>query len=319
LNYAFVAQNLTRIAQIFKLMSSPIAAALNIDRAEIFLQCLEPRDTIAEVGFITTLAMMYIPTYTVSTLRLLLLDPSSSFFQDPDPASRELTKTIDFSISEVPVQNRTLETPPGPTDPSSFQLSPNRFFALNTLFARAFNGAVSQSDDLLRGSLWSTDQVTASSDLLLVMYNSGHNVSMSMDNLAVSMSNYIRSTGGLFSFTSTSNSTSSMVKGTALGMETYVHVRWAWLTLPVTCVISAFFFRISVILQTRRQGALVWKSSVLAYMFHGLDRTSVEERSTGQVTEMEGAAMKVKARLAREGSWRLLRVGRRVQGFDREK
>ena len=86
LNYAFVVSNPSSIEQIFRLIGSPVAAALNISESRIVVLSLQPRNTIAINGFITTLAMMYIPTYTVSTLRLLLLDPNSRFFQNPDPA-----------------------------------------------------------------------------------------------------------------------------------------------------------------------------------------------------------------------------------------
>jgi hypothetical protein len=159
--------------------------------------------------------------------------------------------------------------------------------------------------------------VIASSDLLLVMYNNGHNITTSMENLAVSMSNYIRSIGsgsGASSLatlpsnnTSSNNNTlsrndaSNMAKGTALAMETYVHVRWAWLTLPVMRVISALFLLVSVILETKKQGAMVWKSSVLAYLFHGLEKTSVEETSKKELSEMADAAKRMRVMIGRDG------------------
>jgi hypothetical protein len=317
-NYTFIVQNQTSIEQIFSFIVSPISRALNLEMDELIPNSIHPRNTIAEVGFITTLAYIFIPTSSLSTLRLLLLAKDCRLFQDPSPLAQTLMVSIDFSISEVPTQNLGTDTTPADlNEPSSFQLSQNRFFALNAWFAQAFDGTVEQSDDPLRGRLWSRDQVTASSDLLLAMYHNGHNISTSMDNLAISMSNHIRNTGGSSTLTS-SNNTSTTAKGTGLGMETYVHVRWAWLTLPVACVVSTLFFLISVILQTRRQGTLVWKSSVLAYLFHGLDRTSVRETSAEQVTEMTGAAAQVKVRLERDGDaiWKLLRVGRRVEGVD---
>jgi hypothetical protein len=82
---------------------------------------------------------MWIPTGSLSTLRLRLLDPNSRFFQISDSSWRALVQTIGFTISEVPVQNEVTRSL---TDPSSFQLSQNRFFTLNAWFARAFNGTV---------------------------------------------------------------------------------------------------------------------------------------------------------------------------------
>jgi hypothetical protein len=87
------------------LPSSP-AVALETPSDEVVMQYLQSRDTSTEVGSVTTLAFMWIPTRSLSALRLRLLDPNSRFFQISDPSRRALVQTIDFTISEVPVKKK---------------------------------------------------------------------------------------------------------------------------------------------------------------------------------------------------------------------
>ena len=66
--------------------------------------------------------------------------------------------------------------------------------------------------------------------------------------------------------------------GTALvyGQEgaavTYVEVRWIWLLLPYTLTVAGVIFLLMVMYGTYRAGAPVWKSSVHALLYHGLQR-----------------------------------------------
>jgi len=96
-----------------------------------------------------------------STSRLHLLDRNSLcllLYQSSDISIRARIWSIDLTITEVRMQDTNTEMRAylptiNPDDPSSFRLSRYRFFALNAWFARAFNGTVSQSYDLPRGSL----------------------------------------------------------------------------------------------------------------------------------------------------------------------
>jgi hypothetical protein len=85
------------------------------------------------------------------------------------------------------------------------------------------------------------------------------------------------------------------------------------------CVISAFFLLVSVILETKKQGATVWISSVQAYLFHGLEKTSVEETSKKELSEMADAAKRMRVMIGRdgEGSRRLVRLGTGLEGVGR--
>jgi hypothetical protein len=77
-------------------------------------------------------------------------------------------------------------------------------------------------------------------------------------NLAASMTNNMRTN-------------SDQINGTAWKTDTYVRVRWAWLTLPAGSVLLTFIFLLGSILRNRNRDVATWKSSVLAVLFHGLD------------------------------------------------
>jgi hypothetical protein len=106
LNYAFVLLNSTNVAQILSFLPSSPAVARDTPSDEVVMQYLQSRDTSTEVGSVTTLALMWIPTRSLSALRLRLLDPNSCFFQNSEPSRRALVQSIDFTISEVPAKTK---------------------------------------------------------------------------------------------------------------------------------------------------------------------------------------------------------------------
>lgn len=52
--------------------------------------------------------------------------------------------------------------------------------------------------------------------------------------------------------------------------QTYVHVTWPWLILPVALVIASCMVLLAAIISSSRHQTIVWKSSSLAVLFHGL-------------------------------------------------
>lgn len=183
-NYPSIVNSTATIAQIFSYLIPPLTTALNISNYDLEVQYLQPLNTLGTLGHLTTGAWIYIPTRTVSALRLLLQDPNSLLFQSSDPSQRELWQSIDFKVSEIPAEASYPDaTTASPIERPPFHLSQNRFFALNAWFARAFNGTVTKTNEVVSGYLSSMDQgngigqVTASSDLLLIMYKSGRSMS----------------------------------------------------------------------------------------------------------------------------------------------
>ena len=62
------------------------------------------------------------------------------------------------------------------------------------------------------------------------------------------------------------------VEGAAETMESYVHVRWAFLALPLAVVVGAGLFLACVVWRTRSVGCKGWKGSALAVLRCGLEK-----------------------------------------------
>ena len=91
-------------------------------------------------------------------------------------------------------------------------------------------------------------------------YEYANGLPKAMDDLATSMTVAFRSfVGGV------------PVDGQAFSSETYVHVRWGWIALPVSVVLFTALFLMAAIWRSRMSNTQVWKSSTLAVLFHGLD------------------------------------------------
>lgn len=104
-----------------------------------------------------------------------------------------------------------------------------------------------------------------------------------MNRLANSMSDYMR----------TVDRNSTVAPGVVNGVQTCVRVVWPWLALPAALVFATCVLLIWTILKTANQAnSNVWKSSPLAYLYHGLTETSRAEAKGGLITvdEMDRVA-----------------------------
>ena len=93
--------------------------------------------------------------------------------------------------------------------------------------------------------------------------------------------------------------------GTVYGSQTCIRVQWAWLSLPSALIVLAVTFLMATILGTRTW-QLIWKSSALALLFHGLDARNREQYGAMvDLPAMEDAAEEMQAKLTRpESGWR---------------
>ncbi|KAJ5360732.1 hypothetical protein N7517_009923 [Penicillium concentricum] len=64
---------------------------------------------------------------------------------------------------------------------------------------------------------------------------------------------------------------STIANGLAYRLETYIHVNWPWITLPVLVVIGAGILLACSIMSNFRRSATLWKSSNLALLFHSVE------------------------------------------------
>ncbi|KAJ9649959.1 hypothetical protein H2198_010717 [Neophaeococcomyces mojaviensis] len=88
------------------------------------------------------------------------------------------------------------------------------------------------------------------------------------------------------------NTNATIIKGKAGSRVTYVHVRWAWLSLPLLTILVGFAFLAWTIFDTKRHNVPLWKGSILALMFHGFQ----EGQLKGQIVAESVSGMERMAR-----------------------
>jgi hypothetical protein len=104
--------------------------------------------------------------------------------------------------------------------------------------------------------------------------NSTRNLSQRLESIAAALTNY-----GL----ATTNDT---VRGDAYAEESYVRVRWQWAILPAFLELASLLLLFLTIVHSRRNDVPIWKSSVLALMYHGVDE--LQDRGTFASERLSG-------------------------------
>ena len=132
-------------------------------------------------------------------------------------------------------------------------------------------------------------------------YNSLANVSAQMRNMTNAMTMYMRTNGAPWN--------NAPGNGTVISTTTCIAVHWLWLTIPAGLGGMSILFLVATLgnIFTKSRD-LNWKSSILPYMFHGVD-VSFQERygNINQLDRMKEFAKQTKVQLAEtpEG-WRLI-------------
>ncbi|KAK1579917.1 uncharacterized protein LY79DRAFT_521731 [Colletotrichum navitas] len=104
-------------------------------------------------------------------------------------------------------------------------------------------------------------------------------IDMLMNDLATSVTISFRSFNG------------TNVTGIAHTVESYIHVEWGFLTVPLLTILLTIIFLSGAIYQTYSHKAKLWKSSMLATLVHGLDRSARERlEDLGGLREQQNAA-----------------------------
>ena len=103
---------------------------------------------------------------------------------------------------------------------------------------------------------------------------------------------------GLFQRYSTRN-----VSGSVLEAQTYVEVRWLWLTYPAVLVVMGTASLLLTILGTRRNDMVVWKSSLLPLLCrYGDDQKTVDaDGENNRVSQMDAISGKQRIQLSKAG------------------
>jgi hypothetical protein len=117
LNYNFVISNNLAIQEIFNDLPRGISYGLGIDIKQVVMQSLQPYDTTATYGFITTVAMAYIPKGQVHTLADEITRSWTPLYGNPDAGVRTVMSVINPYFPLIPGGN--LNNPSGTGNPSS--------------------------------------------------------------------------------------------------------------------------------------------------------------------------------------------------------
>jgi hypothetical protein len=128
-------------------------------------------------------------------------------------------------------------------------------------------------------------------------WSASKNVTLHVERLATALTNAIRASSSGESFL-----------GTAASSETYVMVRWIWLSLPLGALVLCFIFLVATVVKSskEREHVGVWKTSALATLLYGLPDDLQQKiiRHTSVGTPMT-KAKKLRIKLLPEKGWRV--------------
>ena len=138
-----------------------------------------------------------------------------------------------------------------------------------------------------------TDDNLNTTDSFLGIYNvtmvPPYDFNAYLDSIATSMTNHLRTT---------IRGTEPVI-GPAWGTQTFVRIRWVWISLPVFLLLATLAFVVGTIVKSSRQQVGIWKTSALAMLLHGLAggaRHKLDPEASA--SEVEAAARKIHVTLS---------------------
>jgi hypothetical protein len=123
------------------------------------------------------------------------------------------------------------------------------------------------------------------------------NVSDHMDNMATALTNLIRST----------EDHTEMIKGPAFEIESFVDVRWVWMTLPLGLLGLTLLFLVATIIRSyvEQDQVGVYKNSAVATLLYGLPEGMQKDIAESNVEKSPRVnAKQIKVKRAPRGGWR---------------
>lgn len=164
------------------------------------------------------------------------------------------------------------------------------FYTELTLSMGIFSGSFSRKHVWYPGGADNRDNPVTNSGDLYVRHISQVGLENAMSNIAKQVNKEALRING------------SEVHGTAHASEIYVEVKWLWLILPTILVVSGTTFIAIVIFQSRKNGESLWKSSVLAFLYHGLhDVEKDESMAAASVMEKKAEELVVRLQASEDG------------------
>ena len=102
LNYDFVISQQRAVDEIFDDLPLGVSYGLAIDNSSVVMQSLQPYDTTAMYGYITTVAMCYVPEDMVSELQDQLTRSWSQLYKNPDDSVHTIMSVINPNFPLIP-------------------------------------------------------------------------------------------------------------------------------------------------------------------------------------------------------------------------
>jgi hypothetical protein len=122
-----------------------------------------------------------------------------------------------------------------------------------------------------------------------------NNVTRHMERLATALTNIIRSAPSR-----------QDVDGHAFSKETFVLVRWGWLTFPLVLLVLSFVFLVSTIVKTSNDtGAGIWKTSAMPTLIYSLPKGMQAQFIEPKTWDSSQETKKVRIRLLPKTGWRV--------------
>lgn len=84
---------------------------------------------------------------------------------------------------------------------------------------------------------------------------------------------------------------------------TLVKVTWYWVILPYGLCSATIVFLLTTVYASRRANATLWKSSINAFLYHGIDFDSNIWTPLASIPEMNTQAGAMRVKLAPQGRW----------------
>jgi len=127
-------------------------------------------------------------------------------------------------------------------------------------------------------------------------WSAPNNVTNHMERFATAMTNIMR------------QSSNYSAIGKSFSQETYIEVRWVWLTLPITLLVLTMIFLVGTVMRTsvEKDRVGVWKNSAIATLFYGLSGAVQQKITASQgCGTPRSKAKELNARMLPTKDWRI--------------
>lgn len=207
----------------------------------------------------------------------------------------EYTQHINLDVSDYPQ-----EPAAAPRNESGYRLNPSTAFNVANTFSKIFPSFLT-TNNTVRALLRYDTAKKELPHLREVKRNpwvAPNNVTNHMERLARALTDAIRATP----------SSQDTIEGKTYELETYIEVRWAWLTLPVGLLGFSVIFLAWTMFRTYKESDNlgVWKTSAIATLLYGLPDEMQKKVKTsnapGQTPKNHAKHLKVK--LGPKTGWR---------------